>query len=201
MARVPQSRRAPQRESVTAVGSAVAWGLAHGTIAALTVRTPNAVVRSTPMAKTKKRGGPPRPPARPTTTTSACLWLVPFYFERPKTNQTGTFQIVIEGTSPDDAMEGCLNRLHTIRETTKLFDEPIRIFSDGLIRLTGTFEDGLLVNFEIPQPGGGRIANLLPDPTDNGAMMFLPAIEPNQVIEPFVEFGTEDENESGPRLI
>lgn len=75
------------------------------------------------------------------------------------------------------------------------------IFSDGLIRLTGSFEDGLLVNFEVPQPGGGRISNLMPDPEDHGAMMFLAATEPDETIEPFVEFGIEgDEREPGPRL-
>jgi hypothetical protein len=108
--------------------------------------------------------------------------------------------MIVEGTSPDDAMETCHTRLHHLRETTKLFDEPVMIFSDGLIRLTGSFEDGLLVNFEVPQPGGGRISNLMPDPDDTGAMVFLPANEPDETIEPFVEFSIEDERESGPRL-
>lgn len=109
-------------------------------------------------------------------------------------------QIVIEGMSPDDVLDGCLHRLRTLRETTTLFDEPTRIFSDGLIRPTGSFEDGVLVNFESAQLRGGRIANLMPDLDDNGMMMFVPASEPEDAIEPFVEFGIDDDGGAGPRL-
>ena len=137
---------------------------------------------------------------RPSSSVGSCLWLVPFHFERPKARRSGTFQIVIEATSPDAAMAGCLERLHTLRETTALFDEPIQIYSDGLIRLTGGFKDGVVVNFEIPQPEGGRIANLMPDPDDKGVMTFLPANEPGDAIEPIVAFGIEDEDEPSRRL-
>jgi hypothetical protein len=148
------------------------------------------------MAKRRTAGA--RPQAR--STTKACLWLVPFYFDRPKTDRSGTFQIIVEATSPDDAMEKCHTRLHHLRETTKLIDEPIMIFSDGLVRLTGSFEDGVMVNFEVPQPGGGRISNLMPDPDDTGAMVFALARKPDEPVEPFIAFGIDDDRESGPRL-
>jgi hypothetical protein len=135
-----------------------------------------------------------------TSSSGSCLWLVPFYFDRPKSNGRGSFQIVVEAANPDDAMQACHARLLKLRETTKLFDEPIAMFSDGLVRLTGSFEDGVIVNFEVPQAGGGRVSNLLPDPADTGAMVFLPANEPDETVEPFMQFGVEDERESGTRL-
>lgn len=64
------------------------------------------------------------------------LWLVPFTFERPKTKQRGSFQMVVEAVTPDDAMDRCHERLVELATTTVLFKEPVKLCSDGLIRLT-----------------------------------------------------------------
>ena len=97
-------------------------------------------------------------------------------------------------------MERSHARLVKLRETSDLFDgEPISIFSDGLIRLSGSLKNGALVNWESPRPQG-RISCLLPDATKTGPMAFEIADEPEEGMEPFIEFGCKVKKPSGPRL-
>lgn len=138
-----------------------------------------------------------RPRRRGQQSSRACLYLACFYFDRPKRKQTGSFQIVVEATSPDDALERCHTRLQHLRAETKLFDEPIAIFTDGVIKLAGSFEEGLLVNWESPQPLG-RISCLMPETEKHEAVGY--SIDHGETIEPFLDFGRADDEGSGPHL-
>jgi len=110
---------------------------------------------------------------------------------------TGSFQLVVEATSRDDALERCHDRLHHLRETTRLFNEPIAIFTDGVIKLSGSFKEGLLVNWESPEHVS-RIACLMPETGEHEAEGY--SINHGNTIEPFLEFGIEADEGSGPRL-
>ena len=144
-----------------------------------------------PKRAIKKKSRPPPPAA------DLHLWLVPFTFERPKTKQRGSFQLVVEAASPDDAMERCHHRLLELASTTALFKEPVKLYSDGLIRLTGRFNEPVLLNFELPQ-AHGRISNLMPEQPEHDAMMFVADRDPKKPITPFVTFGIDDEPAKRP---
>jgi hypothetical protein len=117
-----------------------------------------------PKRATKKKS------RRRSSTAESHLWLVPFTFERPRTKQRGSFQMVVEAVSPDDAMERCHERLVELAATTALFKEPVKLYSDGLIRLTGRFNEPALLNFELPDVDG-RISNLMPEQAKHDAMI------------------------------
>jgi hypothetical protein len=109
---------------------------------------------------------------RRSSTADLHLWLVPFTFERPRTKQRGSFQMVVEAVTPDDALDRCHERLVELAATTVLFKEPIKLYSDGLVRLTGRFNEPVLLNFELPDERG-RISNLMPEQAEHDAMMFV----------------------------
>jgi hypothetical protein len=100
--------------------------------------------------------------------------------------------------TPDDAMERCHERLLELAATTALFKEPVRLYSDGLIRLAGRFDEPVLVNFELPGVRG-RISNLMPEQPEHDAMMFVADHDARRPIEPFVTFGIDD-GDDGMRL-
>ena len=78
-----------------------------------------------------------------------------------------------------------------------MFKEPIKLYSDGLIRLTGRFDKPVLLNFELPD-GQGRISNLMPAQPEHEAMLFVADLETTGPIVPFVTFGLDDgDDESG----
>lgn len=148
-----------------------------------------------PTRATKKKN------RRRSSTADVHLWLVPFTFERPRTTkQRGSFQMVVEAVTPDDATERCRQHLVELAATTVLFREPVKLYSDGLIRLTGRFNEPVLLNFELPDTQG-RIANLMPEQPEHDAMMFVADHDATGPIEPFVTFGIDDgDGESGMRL-
>lgn len=138
---------------------------------------------------------------RRSSTVDLHLWLVPFTFERPRTKQRGSFQMVVEAVTPDDAMERCHERLVELAATTALFKEPVKLYSDGLIRLTGRFDEAVLLNFELPDVQG-RISNLMPDQPEHDAIMFVADLDATGPIQPFVTFGIDDGDDgSGMRAM
>ncbi|MBX3210744.1 MAG: hypothetical protein KF850_01790 [Labilithrix sp.] len=147
-----------------------------------------------PKQATKKKS------PRRSATADLHLWLVPFTFERPRTKQRGSFQMVAEALTPDDAMARCHERLVELAATTALFKEPVKLYSDGLIRLSGGFDEPVLLNFELPDVQG-RISNLMPEQAEHDAMMFVADHDATGSIEPFVTFGDDDgDDESEVRL-
>jgi hypothetical protein len=135
-----------------------------------------------PKRATKKKS------RRRSSTADLCLWLVPFTFDRSRTKQRGSFQMVVEAVTPDDAMARCHQRLLELAATTSFFKEPVKFYSDGLIRLTGRFNEPVLLNFELPDMRG-RISNLMPEQAEHDAMMFVADLDATRPIEPFVIFG------------
>lgn len=108
--------------------------------------------------------------------------------------------MVVEAVTPDDAMERCYERLVELAITTALFMEPVRLYSDGLVRLTGRFDEPVLLNFELPD-AQGRISDLMPEQAEHDAMMFVTDHDATGPIEPLVTFGIDDgDDESGMRL-
>jgi len=124
---------------------------------------------------------------------------VPFTLERPRTKPRGSFQIVVGAATPDDAMERCHESLLELEATTALFKEPIKLYSDGLIRLTGRFNEPVLLNFESANVQG-RISNLMPEQAEHDAMMFVADHDATRPIVRFVTFGIDDDDESGMRF-
>jgi hypothetical protein len=141
-----------------------------------------------PKRATKKKN------RRRSSTADLHLWLVPFTFDRPRTNQRGSFQMVVEAVTPDDAMDRCAQRLVDLANTTALFKEPIKIYSDGLLRITGRFDEAVLLNFELPDLKG-RTSNLMPEQPKHDAMMFVDDLDAKGPVEPFITFGIDDESE------
>jgi hypothetical protein len=146
------------------------------------------------MAAKKKPA--PRLPSKPKAKgepVGPCLFLGCFFFDRPgEPEHTGTFQLVVEASSPDQAADRCLARLRKLRAETTLFNDPSTIYLEGLIRLTGSFVDGLLVNYECrqrPAPPDWQIGCLIPEQDDHDAASFGREPKKNGDMEPFVDFG------------
>src|SRR5262245_28533949 len=96
-----------------------------------------------------------RPAAKPAEARSQkkrevtpCLFLLCFSFDEPgEPEHIGTFQLVVEATGPENAVDRGRVRLRRLRASTTLFDDPVTIYLDGIIRLTGSFKDGVVVNW------------------------------------------------------
>jgi hypothetical protein len=143
-----------------------------------------------------------RKPGRRTKRDSApCLYLGCFFFDEPgERERTGSFQIVVEATEPLEAVDKCRDRLRWLRTSTTLFDEPVTIYIEGIIKLSGTFAKGLLVNFESgdsPPTPQVELTCLIPEQTDHGAFDYgwkpprsgRKSKEDKDTIEPFLDFG------------
>ncbi len=147
--------------------------------------------------KGDRSGRPKKAPPTP------CLYLGCFVFDEPgERDRTGTFQMVVEARSPEDAVDRFSKRLRKLRTTTTLFDDPTTIYINGFIKLSGSFEDGLLVNYEAgdsPPAPHGQIGCLIPEQRDHGADAY--GFDPSQkgkklkedadTLEPFLDFGGE----------
>jgi glycerol-3-phosphate dehydrogenase len=128
------------------------------------------------------------------------LYLGCFYFDEPdESDRTGSFQLIVEATTPEDAIARSQAKLRRLRTSGTFFSRPTTIFIEGIIRLTGSFKRGLLVNYEWgerPPPPDVRITCLIPEQPDHDAEGFgwrasKKRRKPTDVehIEPFVDFG------------
>jgi hypothetical protein len=66
-----------------------------------------------------------------------------------------------------------------------------------LLRLTGRFDEPVLLNFELPDVKG-RISNLMPEQPEHDAMMFVTDLDATGPIEPFITFGIDDDPSGMP---
>jgi hypothetical protein len=151
------------------------------------------------MPKVAKGGssGQPRK-AAPT-----CLYLGCFSFDLPgEREEEGTFQILVDAPSPEDAVEQFQRRLRKLRTTTTLFDDPSTIYLIGLIQLGGSFKNGLLVNWEhgdAPPDPNMKIGCLIPEQKDHECVEYgytragkgKRGKKDEDMFEPFVDFGGE----------
>lgn len=127
----------------------------------------------------------------------ACLYLGCFRFDEPgEREQTGTFQVVVEAAGPEQAVERCRSRLKRLHVSTTLFNRPTTIFLDQIIKLSGSFENGLLVNWESgdrPPPPDPRLMCAIPEQDDHGAESYglRPSKKGEDEDEAFLDFGGE----------
>lgn len=135
--------------------------------------------------------------------TSSCLYLGCFFFDEPgEQDWTGTFQIVVEATSPEDAVERFYEKLEGLRKAGTLFEKPITIYIEGLIKLSGTYKSGLLVNWlsgVSPPAPHVELTCLNPEQAEeNEAEVYgyspsgKKKKEDGEDIEPFLDFGGEE---------
>lgn len=76
------------------------------------------------------------------------LYLGCFTTDEPgEIDHAGSFQVIVEASTPKQAVARLRARLRKIRSETSHFDSPTTIYCDGLVRLAGSFKDGLLVNY------------------------------------------------------
>lgn len=142
---------------------------------------------------------------------SSSLWLVTFHFDRTigsreygDREQSGRFEIIVEATSQKDALRRCREHLERVARETRRFGKSIAIYVDGLIRLCGSFEDGMMVNWTSgnrpPEPHYWML-NLLPERGHVESEDQLLVAREGEPIEPFIEFDADDpDDDSGPRL-
>lgn len=117
----------------------------------------------------------------------------------------GSFQVIVQARSPEDAVERFRKLLEKLRLQTTLFHRPCSIFLEGLLRLRGSFEEGLLVNYtsmvpEIPPEAHASIYCLVPEqdhasesygwsPEPKGKKRKKQEEEEEGIMVPFIDFG------------
>jgi hypothetical protein len=132
--------------------------------------------------------------------SGTCTYLGCFTFEESGDHERhGSFQLVVDATSPRQALERCRLRLQKLRATTPLFDDPIKFYIEGIVKLSGSRAAGLLVNWESgdrPHDPKIRITCLIPEQEDTSAVAYHYEPEGNDKSEPddrgvppFLEFG------------
>lgn len=124
------------------------------------------------------------------------LYLCCFNFaEVGEKEYEGTFQIIVEGRDPGEALDRCVVRIKALRRKKTLFDSPVTIFVQGIIELNGTFESGLFVNVETRPAAEDRwtIYCTLPEQEKLEAVEYglgeEPTGEEGRDVEPFLDFG------------
>lgn len=117
------------------------------------------------------------------------LYLGCFDFERPgDSDWNGSFQVVVQAASPNDAAERMRKRLRTLRTTTSLFDEPCTIILNGMIHLVGSFDEGVLVNWRAGTDAV-EVLCMIPEQPEHHQKGYEPARENGAEEEPFLDFG------------
>ena len=123
------------------------------------------------------------------------LYLCWFTFDEPaEPPYEGSFLIVVEAKDPEGAVKACRIKLRSLHRDTKLFEQPVTIYIEGLIRLSGSFKKGLLVNMDCGPCSDtrGRITCLIPDEQEHEAEGYGVGQEPpegeGQIVEPFIDF-------------
>lgn len=115
------------------------------------------------------------------------LYLACFELDQPP-DEGGSFQVVVQASSPEDAEQRIKERLRVLRTKSSLFDKPCSIFLNGLIRLAGPIDEGLVVNLECGTAEIGEY-HLLPEQPDQAAETYEPPLEDGGIQGPFLDFG------------
>lgn len=136
--------------------------------------------------------------------SSPTLYIGCFHFDEnsPRGPRAGSFQLVVEATSADDAAERCHARLCELRETTPLFDRSIKIYFEGVVKLAGSFKHGVLINWDsrdAPPDLSMRLSCLLPPEQGEHAGTIDYQVDHGEgPIEPFLEFEREQQRTRSP---
>ena len=96
------------------------------------------------------------------------LYLGCFFFDDFINDEehTGTFQMVVAASSPEQAVERFRKRLRAIRRIGSVLAGPNTVYLQGFIPLTGSFKEGVLVNYESrpsPEPPDYQLLNMTPE--------------------------------------
>lgn len=132
----------------------------------------------------------------------SCLYLGCFTFDEPaETDHEGSFQVVVEAATPEQAVERFRARLDHLRREGTLFSEPTTIYLNGIVELRGSYAKGLLINYEQgPSPAEPcvRLMCMLPEQSNEGTGVYGWGEDPDSSVdergvkvEPFVDFGGE----------
>lgn len=118
--------------------------------------------RTTHGKRAGTRRGPPQSEG-----DDARLYLGCFFFDSfGDRDHVGTFQVVIEASSPDDAVKRLRRRLKAIRAVGSILSGTYTIYLEGLVPLTGSFKEGLMVNYESrpdDEPPDYQLLNFMPE--------------------------------------
>lgn len=145
----------------------------------------------------RAKGRASRTPKRSVRATpTEYLYLGCFSFDEPgDEDYQGTFQIVVEAAEPGQALDRMRARLRKLRTTTSLFDKPSTIYVDTVIKLKGSFKEGLLVNWvsgpeRLPS---WQIGCAIPE-QDHEAEAYDPVKgkKKEETVEPFLDFGGKE---------
>src|SRR5580704_6327655 len=129
----------------------------------------------------------PRP--APPSSRDRMLYLGCFSFTEPgQPGESGSFQVVVEGTDPKDAIDRCRQRIRLVRKARSVFTSPVTIYFDGLIKLSGPMRRGVLVNYE---------SRRTPPPPDAQILCLVPT-QPDQAVEGYGPKETEAADDSEP---
>lgn len=135
----------------------------------------------------------PKKRAAATAQPTPCLYLGCFFFDEPgEPEYTGTFQIVVEAKDPEDAVRLLRKSLKSTREAGSLFTIPTTIYVEGIIKLAGSFEKGLLVNWESrprPEKDDYQLTNLIPHGEGHQAAGYDFRHGDENTIQAFIDFG------------
>jgi len=148
---------------------------------------------SRPAAVGNKKGTPTKPAK--SAPTDVCLYLGCFFFDSYLNDgeQTGTFQLVVEASRPEQAVERFRKRLRAIRRCNSVLTGPNTVYLEGFLPLTGSFKEGLLVNYESrPSPAEEldyQLLNMVPEQGIKGPGSYQLADGEKKGIQPFVDFG------------
>jgi|GEM_PF-6989332 len=127
------------------------------------------------------RKGSKKPSRASLASSKSCLYLGCFFFDSYLNDQdhTGTFQMVVAATSPEQAVDRFHSRLRAIRRIGSVLSGPSTVFIQGIIPLDGSFEQAVLFNYESrpsPEPPDYQLLNITPEQGVKGAR-FLRAIQ------------------------
>lgn len=122
----------------------------------------------------------------------AHLYLGCFFFDSfGDRDHVGTFQMVIEATTPDDAVMRLRKRLKAIRGAGSILSGKYTIYLEGLVPLTGSFKEGLLVNYESrpdDEPPDYQLLNFMPE-QGRPTLRSYRIGKDGTTEEPFLDFG------------
>lgn len=119
-------------------------------------------------------------------------WLGCFEVEEPgPTVQLGSFQMLVQASTVEIALERCKKRLLSLRATTSLFARPCAITLLHIIKLDGGFADPVLVNYvsAVDPNHQAFIYCAVPEQPDQGLESYGPRIRKGSTEESFLDFG------------
>jgi len=148
--------------------------------------------------KPSKARGAARKTGKPTkketsALTAPCLYLGCFFLDTyGEHDHTGTFQMVIEASSPEQAVERFRTRLRAINRIGSVLASPNTIYLEGFLPLTGSIKEGILVNYEsrpTPDPPDYQLTNMMPEQGIEGPRSYQLTYDDKEGIQPFIDFG------------